>query len=141
MSGYLDVIDFASVCSTYTVAFECLPDTPGVIRQWLEVIRAELTRCIFGQEEPIAAPRYIAFDGRGAVHGKFNVFQQAITCDVFEGHLASLVKLDGYDSDGGFESVHAGLNSAEVCKCCRNTDGAVPAHTEVPDVIKKDHAG
>src|SRR5213593_940872 len=37
--------------------------------------------------------------------------------------------------------MHAGLNPSHMGQCGNQTDGAVPAHTKIADIVEKDHSG
>ncbi len=112
----------------------------GVVRKLLDVAQFQFAGSVVGEEEPVAPPGDVAFDG-AAVDLDRDVSRRSVTRHVADRELARLVELDTDIPHRRFNRVDTRLNAAKMGQRCAKPNSPVSAHVEVADIIEKDDAG
>ena len=93
------------------------------------------------QEKPVASPSHVTTDLAVAGHLHRHVCSQAIAGNVVDRDFTVGME-DGADgSHRSLDAVLSGLNPLHKGERRHQTDGSVPAHAEIADVVKEDHGG
>src|SRR5271166_5431308 len=95
---------------------------------------------LFHQVKPVAAPGDIPVDLPVTWHVDWHGNAGAKARHVFNGDFARWMQRGGDDSDGGFNAMDTGADSAEMRERGNEADGSVTAHADVSDVIEEDDA-
>src|SRR5437588_77225 len=65
---------------------------------------------------------------------------EPVTGDVMDRHFPTFMQLCGYRAYRGFDAVFPGMNPAHIRQRHHQSDGAVPTHAQVADVVEEDNA-
>lgn len=129
-----DVVDFRKPLSIH-----CSPSAPGEICELLDVLQLKCLPVLFYQKKPVSTPRYIAEDWARARNTDLQAFCLAKAGDVFHRDRAIAVKSRAHDARARIDRMLALTNSPHMRKCGNKSNGAVPAHAEITNVVEKDH--
>ena len=102
----------------------------------VDVFEIEIFARVMCEKEPIPTPCNVA---RNAVDG--DILREPVARNVLHRNRAIVVQLRGDDSDRRLDSMRAFLDATEVRERGNDADGAVPAHSQVADVIEEDDTG
>jgi len=134
----LDVIGLRSIAASNPILLECLPDGPSELREFVDVLGLQFERMVVHQKKPIAAPCNIATHGSVTWHVNSDSLRRSTAGNVRDGNLAGLMKSGGHRPHGRINFVFPEADSSQVRECDDQTDGAVNAHPQIPDIIKVD---
>src|ERR1019366_4566436 len=131
-----DVIDLGKA-----LGVDGLADQPGVFGQVLDVAHTQFLVVVFDQEEPIAAPGYIA--GDRAYSGDLNLgrFGFAMAWNIGDRHLSIGVQTGRDYAHGRFNPMVAGADATQMSQGGDQANSAMSAHAEIADVVEEDDAG
>lgn len=135
------MVNLSAIGASDAIAIECLPDSPRVIGEPIEIGEGELEWKIVSQEKPIATPSDVARDFSETFQFDRDASSRAVAGDIENGDFVIFVKQRFNDADRSFNPVQTGLDSAEILQRNREANRAMPAHAKVTDVIKEDHSG
>lgn len=95
---------------------------------------------IVDEKKPVSTPGDVADDRAASGYLDLNIRGTAVAWDIVNGDV-SVVMQDGLDfAYRGFDFVCASVESVHVGERGDESDGAVPAHSEVADIVEEDHA-
>lgn len=136
-----DVIDFRATLPGDLLPGQLLADSPGELRKGVDVFESDFHTVILDEEEPIAAPSDVAceFSVAGNIHS--DICSAAVTGDVFDGDFAVGMETRGDFANGRFDVMTSWRKFPQIGERDEQADGAVPTHSEVTDIIKKDDPG
>ena len=136
----LDVIDLGAVVASNIISVQRISYGNRKICQLLKVRELDTERMIAYEKKPISSPCDVASDSSKTFDIDLDIFCDAITVDV--GNCYRTVGIQrGLDvSDGRLDLVCSGSDSAKILERFYEPDRAVPAHSEIADVVEIDNA-
>ena len=132
---HLDVVDLGM-----TGRVDGLPHAPGEIGERVDVLQVYAQLVALDEEEPVAAPRYVAADLADAGNLNCDLLVLAEAGHVRNRDLAVRVQHCVYRTDRGIDFYQSRLHLAGERQRRDEADGAVAAHAEIADVVEEDDA-
>ncbi len=134
------MVDVGAVFATNSCAFQRVTNATAEVHERLDVGERKLLAVIRHQEKPVSSPRDVAGHGSIARHADGHGPRESETSHVGDRHAPVFVELGGDDADRRFDPVLSGRNAPDARQRDDEPDHAVPAHSEVANVVEEDDA-
>src|ERR1043166_976397 len=117
-----------------------LSNSPGEFSETLRVVQLDLFAVLFHEKKPIAAPRDIAGDFTNPGHINNDGLYFAIARHILHRYRAIIVQPRRHHAHAGVDAMLTRFDATQMRERRNQPNRSMPAHPEVADIVKKNHA-
>ncbi len=133
----VDVVDFGSVGTGDLLSVQRLANAPAEIGQLVYARKGHNLSVMMNKIKPVPSPGNVTNDLANFWNLNRDIFAISIARNIIEGDAILAMIRERHDADGSFKPMTTGSNSTEMRERDRSADRAVPAHSEISDVIEE----
>ena len=134
-----DVVNLATIGTGHAGLSQSLANLPRVISECFKVRQGNLQAMRIDEEKPVTTPSDIAADDSEAWHVDRDGLGVAVRRYIRDGHGTIGVQRRGDRTDRGIDADLTRLDETLMGERHHQSDSAVPAHPERPDIVKENY--